>query len=231
MRMMSRAWDITQAKINKLLDKIENPNEALDLTYEKMLGGLQEIKVHLADVVTEKKRIENKCQCAQNDAGKYQQQAEAAVAMGKDDLAREALALKQKKLQSIADMNQQLETMQGQVDSLKEAEQKFKRRVEKFRDEKEFTKAQYTAEKSVADVNESLSGLSDDFGGVGRAMQHAKDKTEQMKARSQAVNELTDEGVLSDPLDTQSTTEKQLDEVQMQKSIEDELLALKQKNN
>lgn len=229
MSIFSRAWDVTQAKVNALLDRVEDPNQALDLSYEKMLSSLQEIKTHLADVVTEQKRIEKQIQKAQDEANQHQEEAEAAVKFGKDDLARAALEMKQKALSHAQALQQNLAQITPQVDQLKAAEQKFKARVESFRDDKEMAKAQYTAAKSVTQVNESLGGISKDLGGVGRAMQRSKDKTEEMQSRSEAVGELSKEGILNDPLETRSQTAQELDKLRTQQKVEDDLAALKSK--
>ena len=42
MSILGRVADLFQAKTNKLLNALEDPNDTLDLSYEKMLTGLQE---------------------------------------------------------------------------------------------------------------------------------------------------------------------------------------------
>ena len=51
MSIFGRVADLFQAKTHKLLSDLEDPNETLDLSYEKMIVGLQDTKRHLADVV------------------------------------------------------------------------------------------------------------------------------------------------------------------------------------
>ncbi len=60
-----RASDIVEAKINNFLSRAENPNDTLDLSYERMLSGLQETRRNLADVVTEQKSLEHQMYAAQ----------------------------------------------------------------------------------------------------------------------------------------------------------------------
>lgn len=226
MGIFNRAWESTQAKINTLLDKAENPNETLDLSY-KMLDGLQEVKAHLADVVTEQKRLESKVAEVQKDMAQRDEEAAAALKLGKEDLARAALGKKQDDKQRLAELQASLTHISEQVEKLKVTEQKFQDRLDKFRDEKEIAKASYTAAKAQTQVNASLTGASKAFGGVGQAMQRTKDKTEQMQARSEAVDQLTEEGVFNDPLDSRDKVTKELDDVRKQGAVEDELAALK----
>jgi phage shock protein A len=59
-------------------------------------------------------------------------------------------------------------------------------------------KATYTAAEAQIRITEAVTGISEELGDVGLAMQRAQDKTEQMQARSGALDELTDSGVLAD---------------------------------
>ena len=44
MSIFGRVADLFQAKTHKLLSALEDPNETLDLSYEKMITGLQDTK-------------------------------------------------------------------------------------------------------------------------------------------------------------------------------------------
>ena len=73
-----KAADLIEAKVNKFLNSAENPNEELDLSYDKMLSSLQETKRHIADVVTEQKLLESQLR----DATAASQKAEDDARMG-----------------------------------------------------------------------------------------------------------------------------------------------------
>lgn len=227
MSIFSRAWEITQAKINTILNKVENPNETLDLSYEKMVDGLQEVKAHLADVVTEQKRLEHKITALKDKLSTRDEEAKAALKLNQENLARQALELKQQENAQMVKLQSSLEHVSNQAAKLKAAEQKFQNRLSQFRDEKEVAKVNYTAAKAQAQVNESLSGAGKALGGVGKALDRAKEKTETMQARAEAIDSLTEEGILSDPLDTRDKVTKELDKVRQQSNVEDELAKLK----
>ena len=99
MGILKRAIEITEAKINKFLNRVEDPNEMLDLSYEKMLSGLQEVRSHIADVVTEQKCLEAQIKKCQENITKREAEAKAALQLGKEDLAQQALEIKQDELQ------------------------------------------------------------------------------------------------------------------------------------
>ena len=228
MGILKRAIEVTEAKINKLLNRIEDPNETLDLSYEKMVSGLQEVKTHIADVVTEQKRIENKIKKCTEDAKKREDEAKAALKLGKEDLAKQALEIKQDELQKIKDFTAAYETISGQVNKLKTTESKYKAKIEQFRQTKEVAKASYTAAKAQVQVKESLTGIGDKLGNVGDAINRAQDKAEQMNARADALDGLVDSGVLDDSLGLNDSVDAQLSAAKKEASVADELAKLKE---
>jgi len=70
--------------------------------------------------------------------------------------------------------------------------------VAAFGTRKETIKATYTAAEAQTRIGEAVSGISEEMGDVGMAMQRAQDKTEQMQARAGALDELLASGALQD---------------------------------
>ena len=114
----SRIRDIFRSKANKALDKMEDPRDTLDLSYEKQLEQLQKVRRGVADVATARKRIELQAQGLQKQADKLQGQAKAALQQGNEDLAREALSRR-------AALGEQLAELKTQHDQISEQEQKL----------------------------------------------------------------------------------------------------------
>ena len=94
MTIFQRAHDILAAKTNKALDAAEKPDEMLDLSYDQMLDHLTQVRRALVSVTASRKQIELQEQQLQHSADHLQEQAKAALALGKEDLAREALQRK-----------------------------------------------------------------------------------------------------------------------------------------
>ncbi|MGW1973815.1 PspA/IM30 family protein, partial [Streptomyces tubercidicus] len=72
-------------------------------------------------------------------------------------------------------------------------------KVDAFRTKKETIKATYSAAKAQTQIGEAFSGISEEMGDVGLAIQRAEDKTEQLRARAGALDELMASGALDDP--------------------------------
>src|SRR5947208_13432253 len=196
--LMGRATMIVKAKWNKLLDRAEDPAETLDYSYEEQLRQLQNVKRGIADLTTAKKRLELQYTSMQKQSDKLDGQARDALKAGREDLAREALTRKaavQAQLQDIMSQGQQLEAQQQK---LIEGERTLQAKVESFRTQKEVIKAQYSAAEAQVRISEAATGIGSDMADVGLAIERAKDKTDQMQARANAIDELTTSGALED---------------------------------
>ncbi|QSO50795.1 PspA/IM30 family protein [Alicyclobacillus curvatus] len=231
MGMFKRAAEMMEAKVSKLLNRLEDPNEMLDLSYEKMVSNLQDVKRHLADVVTEQKSLEAQMAKTEKEIAGYEESARAALKLEREDLAKEALLRKQQEVEHLEQLRQGHERIVTQVEKLKDMERKYRDRIESFRTQKEVTKATYQAAQSQVKVSESITGIGKELGGVAETMQRAQDKTDQMVARASAIDSLTDEGVLEDPLDKRDKTTRELDDIRKHAAVDDELERMKQELN
>ncbi|MFN8173230.1 MAG: PspA/IM30 family protein [Candidatus Nanopelagicales bacterium] len=189
---------IFNSKANAALDKAEDPRQTLDYSYEKQLELLQKVRRGVADVATSRKRLELQIQSLAQQEAKLEEQARAALAGGREDLAREALTRRSGLHQQIADLQTQLATLQDQEEKLTAAASQLQTKVESFRTKKETIKATYSAAEAQTKINEAFAGISSELGDVGLAVQRAEDKTAQMQARAGAIDELVASGALSD---------------------------------
>ena len=227
MGLFQRAHDIIEAKANKALDQAENPSDMLDLSYEKMLEQLTQVRRALVDIASSRKRIELQESQLRQSIAHLQDQAQAAVAQGRDDLAAEALSRKAAAQQEIDQMEPQHEELTEHEQKLEETLQQLQSRVNAFRSQKETLKAEYTASQAVTSVNESVSGISKSISDSGAALQRAQDKIATMQSRAQATDELLESGVLEDVGGGTDDIQKELDEISSKSGVDAELAALK----
>ena len=196
--LAGRMSTVIKAKVSKLLDRAEDPGETLDYGYQKQVELLQNVKKGIADVVTSKKRLQMQSSKLEQSVAKLDTQARQALAQGREDLARTALerkALAQSELQSLDTQIAELENQQTQ---LIENEKKMKAKIETFRTKKEVIKAQYSAAEAQVRISEAANGVGEQMADLGLAIQRAEDKTENMKARASAVEELEKAGAFDD---------------------------------
>ncbi|HVB06143.1 MAG TPA: PspA/IM30 family protein [Acidimicrobiales bacterium] len=227
MAFMKRLSSVVQAKANKVLDRVEDPRETLDLSYEKQVEQLTQVRRGVADVATARRRIEIQAEQLQASANKLQNQARQAMGQNREDLAREALSRR-------ASISSQLESLKTQHDQLVDQEDKLvttmhalEARVEAFRTQKETLKASYTAAQAQTNIGEAVSGISESMSDTGMAVQRAQDRISQMQARAGAVDELIASGALNDLSGSSDPLQAELDKTSRTNQVELELAQLK----
>jgi phage shock protein A len=189
---------VVKAKISKLLDRAEDPAETLDYSYQKQLESLQNVKKGIADVVTAKKRLQMQSKTMEQSVVKLDTQARQALAQGNEELARVALERKNVAQTELQGLDGQVTELEAQQQKLIESEQKLRTKIETFRTKKEVIKAQYSAAEAQVRISEAATGVGEQMADVGLAMQRAVDKTENMRARADAVQELEAAGTFDD---------------------------------
>ncbi len=190
---------IFRSKANKALDKHEDPRETLDYSYQRQLELLQKVRRGVADVATSRKRVELQASQLQREADKLTLSAQRALAAGREDLAREALSRKSGLQSQLGDLQAQHSQLQQEEEKLISASTRLQAKVDAFRTKKETIKATYSAAEAQTRINEAFSGISEEMGDVGLAIQRAEDKTLEMQSRAGAVDELLASGALEDP--------------------------------
>src|SRR5438477_606987 len=91
--LSGRFSTVIKAKINKLLDRAEDPAETLEYSYQKQMELLQNVKKGIADVVTSKKRLQLQQQKLEQQVVKLDTQARQALSQGGDDIDRQLAEL------------------------------------------------------------------------------------------------------------------------------------------
>ena len=153
----------------------------------------------VADVATSRKRIEVQLSQLTSQADKLQEQAQRALSLGREDLAREALTRRSGLETQMGDLQTQHDALRAEEEKLTLAAQRLQAKVEAFRTKKETIKASYTAAEAQTRIGEAFSGISEEMSDVGMAVQRAEDKTAAMQARAGAIDELLASGALDDP--------------------------------
>src|ERR1700719_288222 len=215
MSIFQRAHAIVKAKANKALDAAEKPDEMLDLSYQKMLEQITQVRRALVDLAGSRKSIEL-----------HEQQFQHTIDH-LEDLAKEALSRKAAAQQQIDEMEPQRAQLVEEEAKLSKTLDVLQKRVNEFRTQKETMKAQYTAAKAISSVDESTAGISKSFNDSGATLQRAQDKIATMQARSGALDELLESGVLEDVGGGGDDIQKELDKVGNDASVDSELAALK----
>jgi phage shock protein A len=228
MSVMKRVSLIFRAKADKALDRMEDPRETLDYSYKQQVEMLTRVRRGVADVATSRKRVELQMNSLQKEINKRDTQARDALSKGREDLARAALQNKASLQGQYVELENQFASLQEQEEKLTLASQRLDAKVQSFRTRKETLKATYTAAEAQTRINEAFSGISEEMGDVGLAIQRAEDKTAQMQARAGAIDELLASGALEDHVGgNQDYIQAELDKLGASTDVDAELARMK----
>ncbi|GAA1060062.1 PspA/IM30 family protein [Agromyces bracchium] len=224
----SRMRTIFRSKTTKALDRIEDPRDTLDDSYDQQVKLLHEVRRAVAEVATAKKRIELQ---GQEMGGRYQRlgvQARDALTQGHEDLARAALERRALLEGEVAKLQAQYTSLEKQASQLQERERRLTDQIAAFRVEKETIKATYTASAAQVRANEAVAGLSANIDDIGTSLDRARDRVAQMQARAAATDELLSSGVLKDlTAAPDADIERQLAAITAQAEIDRQLQSMK----
>ena len=227
MGVLGRMGTLIRAKMSQILDRAEDPRLTMDYSYEKQVEMLQSVKRGIVDVVTSKRRIQLQAAKLQDNVAKLDVQARQAVSAGRDDLAKLALERKQAGLVQMQGLDSQISDLEKEQEKLTTAEQRLSTKVEAFRMRKEMIKAQYSAAEAQVRIGEAVTGLSEEMADVGLSVQRAEDKTEKLRARAGAIDELVAAGTLEDVTGGGDMIDRELGRVTISENVNKELEALK----
>ena len=228
MSVMKRVSLIFRAKANKALDRMEDPRETLDYSYQQQVEMLTRVRRGVADVATSRKRVELQMNSLQKEVDRRDNQARDALSKGREDLARAALQNKASLQGQLNDLQGQYANLQEQEEKLTLASQRLQSKVDAFRTRKETIKATYTAAEAQTRINEAFSGISEEMGDIGLAIQRAEDKTAQMQARAGAIDELLASGALEDHVGgNQDYIQAELDKLGASSDVDSELARMR----
>jgi phage shock protein A len=224
---MNRISTVIKQKASIMIDKYEDPREALDYSYTKQIELLNKLRRDMAEVVTAKRRLEMQKAKLWDNIRTLDEQARRSIDAEREDLAKLALERKNANLMQLQGLEKQIAEMLTEQEKLEQTEKRLATKVEEFKSKKEVIKAQYSAAEAQVRIKENVTGISEEMTDIGMALNKAEEKTEKMKAKSGALDEMMNSGVLTDYTSSKDTIEKELEQITLKGSVDEELAKLK----
>lgn len=226
MGIFSRIFKIGQAKTNRLIDSMENPEEMLDQAIRDQDTAVRESKVSVRAVIATER--ETKALLDEETANKelWEKKAETALQAGNEELATKALIRSEEYAKRAAELQVQWEDQRAEVEKLKNSVRKMEDELAELRRNKDIIIAQYKSaqiKKRIYDVKAK----------IGKKDQTA-DLIERMKAKARRASF---EAMASEKLAEEETGDqlekeiKEIDDKNISQSIQDKLAAMKEKLN
>ena len=118
MSIFSRFNDIIHSNINAMLEQAEDPEKIIRLVIQEMEDTMVEVRTNAAKTIADQKTLRRQLERLQHQSIQWGQKAELALNKDREDLARAALAEKNRIQAAIEQLEKEAVIVEEQLDGL-----------------------------------------------------------------------------------------------------------------
>ena len=197
--ILSRVRLIVKVWLHALLASAKDPREVFAAAHRRQRELLAKVRHALATVAASRARLERNSAQARRKLPELEERARRSLATGREDQARFALQLRQVVLEEAQVLEDQVEQLDREHQTLSLVEHRLATQIETFFARREMAEARYSSTEAHVRIKEALSGISEELEDLDIALERAEEKTENMQARVSAIDELVETGILEMP--------------------------------
>jgi phage shock protein A len=198
MGVFRRFGNYVKSKLNKWLDKSEDPIELLDYANTQYREKYRDVKKSSIIVKTNRKRLEVQADSLRERIVEATTKAKASLKYGKQSLAEKYLKLKLEYQEQLRSLEKQIETVQAQEEKIDGVVIKLKSQLDQHDTKRKTLEANYRASKAQSEIGEALMGI-DTNSNLKESVELAEEKIRDLEARSAAINETLETEEKEDP--------------------------------
>ena len=227
MSILKRIQSILAGNINDLLDKVEDPETAVNQMIRDMEEAMSEMRKNTASAIATAKMTEKKLAKAGKEQQLWQQNAETALKSGDEELAKKAILKRKTVDNSIEILEGQLEDARNIAEKLKEELKFLEAKLSEARIKRDnLVNKQRAAEtkQKLYDAADKVSRQLDSFTAAEKVLEgfegfaRFEEKIEKQMAEIEAREELSDDSL-----------DREFHKMERDRELEAELAALKEK--
>lgn len=220
MAIFDRFNRVLKSNLNSLVDRAEDPGKLIDQTVIDMESELKRARQDLVTQLGTAKRLEKKVAEAQEEVTAWENKAVLALRAGDEDLAREALKMKQRAKQAADNTRKQADGAASAATQLQSTLETIEKKIEDLKARKTVLAAQVRRAREGSNAE----GSARFGGGTLDELEHLSGRIDQLEAEVEAAD------VLDDP--HRASVDARFRELEKKSGgavVEDELSALKKR--
>lgn len=214
MGLFDRISRVVKANLNDMVSKAEDPEKMLEQSLMEMQEDLVQLRQSVAQAIAAQKRTEQQYNQSQNEANKWQRNAQLALQKGDENLARQALERKKTYAETANSLRASLDQQTSQIDTLKKSLIGLESKISEAKTKKDMLKARISAAKAQEQLQTTVGRIG--TGSAMAAFERMEEKVMLQEARAQSVSELATDNL-----------EGQFAALEAGSDVDDELAALK----
>jgi len=229
MKIFKRMKKVFEAKMSKFVDEVEDPEELLDISLQEMKEHLQQVQKSLLELTTIKKGLEKDLDDVKDKVELAQEQAQTAMDIEKEELARAALEKKADLNDKKTILKTKIEKIENKIEVIKSNKKTLAEQIKKLETKKEELTFLNKSADAQLEVKEIITGASSDITDLNEQIKRAEEKIQKKEAKLSAIDELVADGELINDFNSEDDIEKSLNQIQRDSKIEEELANLRSK--
>jgi len=223
MGIFDRLSALFSSNINDLISRAEDPEKMLTQILVDMRGQLVKAKQQVASAIADEKRLRDQADAEYKQAQDWERRAMLAIQEGRDDLAKQALVRQAEHAGHGQQLEQTWQQHKLETDKLKNQLRDLNDKIEEAKRKKNLLVARQRRAQAQQRIAETMSSLSEKSAFEAFARMEERIETNERQIRASAE---IDEEFSGDTLNQQF---KQLEKGSVGVSVDNQLLALKQK--
>src|SRR5512138_2378826 len=223
MGIFDRLSTLLRSNINDLISSAENPEKMLNQILVDMRSQLAKAKQQVAAAIADEKRLRDQADAERRQSDDWEKRAMLAVQEGRDDLAKQALVRQGEHATHAEQLEVTWQAHQAETEKLKASLRDLNDKIEEAKRKKNLLLARQRRAQAQKRIAETMSSLSEKsaFEAFARMEERIENNERMIKASSEIDEEFTG--------DTLHREFKQLEKGSVSVSVDNQLLALKQK--
>lgn len=216
--IFQRVNDIINSNINDLLDRIEDPERMIKQIIREMEENITQAKEGVINAIASEKQLQRELDDHRKQSELWLQKAETALAAGKEDLARSALARKKEYDGIIQSLEPAWQSAKTTSERLKTQLRGLESKLEQAKRKRSTLMARQRASEARSHMHDTVKKFETGIDAQTK-FDRMEDKVAEMEARAEALEEIEGEDDLN----------KEFAQLEMDSDVEAELEALRNK--